>query len=113
MEGRRPPDDSEFGAIPEMSLTPQEIAYLDRFCYEVDHFRHGEGSVFRECPGHYQDLGALTNFAPADIKARWANRDRQPPPRTPFPWRSLDDIPNRLAELESVYGQSGVLVFPS
>jgi hypothetical protein len=91
-----------------MNLAAQEIAYLDRFCYEVDHFLHGEGSVFQECPGHYQDLGALTNFAPPEIKARWAKSDRQPPARTPFPWQSLEDIPNRLAELESAHGQSGV-----
>jgi len=91
-----------------MILTDQELSYLDRFCYEVDHFLHGEGSVFQECPGHYQDLGALTNFAPAEIKAGWMNRDRQAPPRIPFPWQSLEDISHRLAELESAHGRSGV-----
>jgi hypothetical protein len=91
-----------------MNLTPQEIAYLDRFCYEVDHFLHGEGSVFRQCPGQYQNLGALTNFAPPEIKTRWGQRDRQPPPTVPFPWESLGAISDRLAELESVHGRSGV-----
>lgn len=71
-----------------MNLTPQEITYLGRFCYEVVHFVQGEGCVFQECPGRYQDLGDLTNFAPADIEAQWERRDRQLPPRTPFPWQS-------------------------
>ena len=85
-----------------MNLTATEIAYLDRFCYEVDHFLHGEGSVFQECPGHYQDLGALTNFAPPEIKTRWENRDRQAPPGLPFRgslWRTfrIDELNwNRL-----------------
>lgn len=85
----------------EMNLTAHEIAYLDRFCYGVDYFLHGEGSVSQQCPGHYQDLGAMTNFAPPEVKARWGNRDRQAPPRTPFPWQSLEDIPKGLADLES------------
>ena len=91
-----------------MKLTPQELAYLDRFCYEVDHFLHGPGSVFQECPGHYQDLGALTNFAPPEVLAHWMSGDRQPPPVVPFPWKSLRAISERLAELESVRGRSGI-----
>ena len=91
-----------------MNLTPQEIAYLDRFCYEVDNFLHGEGSVFSQCPGQYQNLGALTNFAPPEIKARWGQRDREPPPVAAFPWESLEAISDRLAELQSVHGRSGI-----
>jgi hypothetical protein len=83
------------------SLTEPELAYLDRFCYEVDHFLHGEGSIFQQCLGQYQNLGALTNFAPLDIKTRWEHRDRPAPPIVPFPWRSLDGIPARLVELKS------------
>jgi hypothetical protein len=91
-----------------MKLTPQELAYLDRFCYEVDHFLHGDGSIFQQCPGHYQDLGALTNFAPPELLRHWMSLDRQPPPVAPFPWESLVAISERLAELESVYGRSGI-----
>jgi hypothetical protein len=83
----------------DLRLTPQEEAYLDRFCYEVDHFLHGEGSIFQECPGHYQDLGALTNFATPEVKERWERRDREPPPKVPFPWGSLDHLHRRAQEL--------------
>jgi hypothetical protein len=108
LEGERLGLYSQSGAIPEMKLTPQELAYLDRFCYEVGHFLHGEGSVFQQCPGHYQDLGALTNFAPPEVLARWISQERQPPPTVPFPWASLEAISDRLAELESVHGRSGI-----
>lgn len=86
---------------PRPTLTEQEVAYLDRFCYEVEHFLHGPGSVFSECPGRYQDLGALTNFAPAEVKARWSNHDREPPPVAPFPWKSLEALSARSRELRS------------
>jgi hypothetical protein len=88
-------------------LTEPELAYLDRFCYEVGEFLHGEGSVFQQCPGHYQNLGALTNFAPKDVYLRWMAIGRPTPPKAPFPWRSLDDIRARLAELESQAHQEG------
>src|SRR5271163_2013603 len=91
-----------------MKLTLQELDYLDRFCYEVDHFLHGDGSIFQQCPGHYQDLGALTNFAPPDLLKRWMSPDRETPPVAPFPWESLEAISERLAELESVHGRSGI-----
>jgi hypothetical protein len=67
----------------------------------VGEFLHGEGSVFQPCPGHYRDLGALTNFAPKETYQRWMSVRRPEPPVVPFPWRSLEDIPARLAELES------------
>ena len=85
-----------------MNLTPEETAYLDRFCYEVAHFLHGEGSVFKECPGQYQNLGVLTNFAPRETYRIWEQADRPAPPVVPFPWSSLEDIPRRRKELESV-----------
>jgi hypothetical protein len=87
-----------------MTLTPQELAFLDRFCYEVDHFLHGTGSVFEQCPGHYRDLGALTNFAPKEIYQKWMLPDRLEPQVAPFPWQSLEEIRTRLAALELVGG---------
>ena len=83
-----------------MTLTPQELAYLDRFCYEVANIFHGEGSIFQQCPGQYQNLGGLTNFAPKEIYKQWQSGDRPEPPKAPFPWLSLEEIPVRLAELE-------------
>jgi hypothetical protein len=53
-------------------------------------------------------LGALTNFAPPDVLTQWISQDRQPPPIVPFPWASLEAISDRLAELESVHGRSGI-----
>jgi hypothetical protein len=91
-----------------MKLTLQELAYLDRFCYEVDHFLHGDGSIFQQCPGHYQDLGALTNFAPPELLRYWMSPDRECPPIAPFPWQSLAAISERLVELESAHGRSGI-----
>src|SRR5262245_61631866 len=82
-------------------LNPQELAYLDRFCYEVEHFLHGEGSVFQQCPGHYRNLGAPTDFAPKDGYQQLMSIGRPAPPVRRFPWRSLDDIPARVAELGS------------
>jgi hypothetical protein len=67
------------------ALTPLELAYLDRFCYEVGEFLHGEGSVFQQCPGHYQNLEALTNFAPKEVYQRWMSIDRPASPVAPFP----------------------------
>jgi hypothetical protein len=75
-----------------ITLSPEEIAYLDRFCYERDHFVDGERSVSRQCPGHEEDLNALTTFVPPEIKSNWEIADRQPPPIVSFPWNSLDTL---------------------
>jgi hypothetical protein len=83
------------------TLKQTELAYLDRFCYEVAHLILGEGSISQQVQGYYSDLGALTNYAPLELCYYWATSDRPEPLVVSFPWRSLEEIPLRLAELES------------
>ena len=93
------------GATSEMNLTDQELAYLDRFCYEVDHFLHGEGSIFQECPGHYQDLAA-TDFA--RTRSNRARRYRDPSVSASSFMDCLRTSRIACFELESAHGRSEV-----
>jgi len=70
-----------------MSLTQQELAYLDRFCYEVNNLILGEGSISEYVGGYYSDLGALTNYAPKEVYQRWMLVDRPERSVVPFPWK--------------------------
>jgi hypothetical protein len=82
-----------------MKLTPQEVDYLNRFCYEMDHNIRGEGSIFEQCPDHYQDLGVLVNFVPRDTYQQWLKNGRPEPPKVPLPWKSLKELRQRGIKL--------------
>jgi hypothetical protein len=101
-ESRGPAKSPERGAILEMILTEQEIAYLRRFCWEVFHQENGPDTTFNQCRGHYNDLAdlaATTNLAQEIVETAYAmDYQDTPPPVVPFPWESLDHLHQRARE---------------
>jgi hypothetical protein len=94
--------DAVRGAIPEMALTEQEIAYLRRSCWEVFHQENAPDTTFNQCSGHYNDLAdlvATTRLAQGIVEAAYATDYQDPPPPVvPFPWKSLDHLHQRARE---------------
>jgi hypothetical protein len=84
----------------KLTLTPEEIAYVRRFCYEVATNQFGSGSIFDHCGDHSHDLEILameTDIQYDVLEAVQAGLE--PPPVVPFPWESFEALHARAREL--------------
>jgi hypothetical protein len=81
-------------------LSPEETAYVRRFCYEVATNQFGPGSIFDYCQDHARDLEILATETGIqyDILEE-VQAGQEPPLEVPFPWESFEDLHERGREL--------------
>ena len=81
-------------------LSPDETAYVRRFCYEVATNQFGPGSIFDYCQHHSRDLEILaTETAIQYDILEEVQAGLEPPPVIPFPWESFERLHQRAREL--------------
>jgi hypothetical protein len=84
----------------KLILTPEEMAYVRRFCYEVATNQFGPGSIFDYCGDHSHDLEILATETDIQYDILEAvQAGLEPPPMVPFPWKSLEVLHSRVQEL--------------
>jgi hypothetical protein len=87
-----------------LDLTPAEVAYLRRFCYEVATNQFGPGSIFDHCRDHCRDLEILATETEIQYDILEEVRaGQEPPPETPFPWDSYEDLHRRAEESQVIH----------
>jgi hypothetical protein len=81
-------------------LSPEETAYVRRFCYEVATNQFGPGSIFDHCQQHSRDLEILATETDIQYDI-WeeVQAGEEPPSVVPFPWESFEVLHSRAQEL--------------
>ncbi len=81
-------------------LSPEENAYVRRFCYEVATNQFGPGSIFDYCQHHSRDLEILATETGIQYDVlEEVQAGQEPPPVIPFPWESFERLHQRAREL--------------
>jgi hypothetical protein len=82
------------------TLSPEETAYVRRFCYEVATNQFGPGSIFDYCKQHSRDLETLATETDVQYDI-WeeVQAGQEPPPVVRFPWESFEVLHSRAQEL--------------